>query len=654
VRCAFVVCRDAHRAESARAQLAAERIQRFLRWCVDRGRRKQHEHARSVKDLLLDAQQNILRAKERVARGLQSCFRRRQRRSTDVMASFVLDHSRGSGVCIDESYRSKCAKRIQKAWKRYVDIRLNPYPVGRSSIANVIEAARPGTGSTAARRSIEATRHTAARKIQAQYRRKTIRESLGRLKRVPAAPSASVIQSLIAKLDENHRNGVEPRASLSSLETIEQRRALFECPTVIFRGEQRRSSLLMTTEEARPEDDSGSETPPAVFTRHLANAIQFSASLRCLVCVSGDFGAQGVVDMMRAVGAGKSVRVLAIGPIETGVPSPETSEADQTDPNAPRGRAGAPSAMQTLSKAVRTANFLLEELYLEGNTLLAGEGEGELLAEIVGDFFFARYGHLHTLAVARMHLSDAAAELLAAALSINTALRHLDLHGNRLSDATASAFATRGLPFNSTLRYLNLADNAVASSGASALFQCLERDNHALETLVLSNNNVQNDAVDALRVAWQANAALGSVELAGNLVHADHLRELAAAADERRAVAPTSAELRLFLARRRFSTDCALSPPPLKGSKGGGSTRPAPLSPHRWLQQRVGMDAQALASPIRSPAAAYKARRKPPPRSPGTHSPPPSAPILKRLKGAGGNGARREIKLPALDSRNVW
>lgn len=313
----------------------------------------------------------------------------------------------------------------------------------------------------------------------------------------------------------------------------------------------------------------------------------------------------------------------------------------------------AKSAMQALSKAVRTANFLLEELYLEDNALFTREGEGELLAEIVGDFFFARYGHLHTLVVARMRLSDAAAELLAAALSINTALRHLDLHGNRLGDATASAFATRGLPFNSTLRYLNLADNVVASPGATALFQCLERDNHALETLVLSNNNVQNDAVDALRAAWQANAALGSVELSGNLVHADHLRELAAAADERHAVAPSSAELRLFLARRRFSTDRVLSPPPLKDSMGGASTGPPPLSPHRWMQQRVGMDMQALASPLRPPAVAYKARRKPPPRSPGAPSPSPSVPKLKRLKGAGSNGARRDIKLPALDSRNV-
>lgn len=622
-------------------------------------------------ELLLEAQQRVARAKERVARGLQSCFRRRQhQRSANDIASFVLDQSRASGITKGESYRAKCATRIQNAWKRYANGQQYSSRTGRSSVTNVVEVVRPGTGNAAARRSIEASRDNAARKIQDQYRRKTIRESLRKLKRVPAAPSPSVIQSIVVKIDESHRNGVEPRALLSSLETIEQRRALFECPVMVFRGEQRR---LLSSYEAEPEDESGSDTPPAIFTRHLANAIQFSSSLRCLVCVSGDFGSNGIVEVMKAVGPGKSLRVLGFGPIETGSARLEASDIQPMDSTSPGRRPSAPTAMQTLSKAVRTANFLLEELYLEDNALLADAREGAFLAEIVGDFFFARYGHLHKLVAARMRLSDANAELLAAALSINTVLRHLDLHVNRLGDATATAFATHGLPFNSTLRYLNLSDNVIGSAGASALFLCLERDNHALETLVLTNN-VQNDVVASLRAAWQANAVLSSVELAGNLVHSDHLRELAAAEDERRAVSPASAELRLFLARKRFASDYVTAPlspsSPLRSGRnnnrsGSGGDRSnkrrawetVALSPHRWLQHGVSTDAKELKSPIRSPAAAYKWQRQQQ-QQPPLRSPPPyrqgggggnlDLGALKLRNGAGSNGARR-TKLPALD-----
>lgn len=535
--------------------------------------------------------------------------------------------------------RDACALRIQRSWRTYVRKRYN---VGnyskRNSIANLVECVRPGTGSTSARRSIAANRDQAARKIQGQYRRRTIRESLSKLRRIPAPPSPSAIQTLLATIDSNHSRGIEPRARLTAIHSLEDRRALFENPVVVFQGARK----LFVSDEDRPEVERDDIDQASVSARHVANAIQFSTVLRCLVCISGIFSGARIVSIMKAVATGNQFRVLALGAVDV-----ETQSVISNDKYI--------GAIQTLSRAVRTANFLLEELFFEDNRLLSDSREGSALAEMVGDFFFARYGHLRTLVAARVGLSDANAELLASALSINAVLRHLDLNGNRLSDSTAVSYATKGLPFNSTLKYLNLADNVIGSSGAAALFQCLESSNQTLETLVLTNNNVQNDAVEALRAAWQSNAVLERVDLAGNLVHTDHLRELSSASDERRAVAPSSAELRLFLARKRFTQNTPLSPSRSvlgsstanKGSERLGKRRAkevVALSPHRWLaaQQRE----QKPPSPIRSPVAAYKWQKQQQEQSPASK---PMPGRLKLRKAGVSNGER----LPAL-TRSSW
>lgn len=281
--------------------------------------------------------------------------------------------------------------------------------------------------------------------------------------------------------------------------------------------------------------------------------------------------------------------------------------------------------MQTLSLVLRTANFVLEELVLEDNTLLRDPADGACVAEFLGDFFFARYGRLRRLTLAKMHFSDANAALLGPALAINTVLRYLDLHGNQISDHGAAAIADSGLSCNRTLTYLNLAENAVGSIGARALLNCLAHCNRMLETLVLSNNNVMNDAIPAFTAAWQLNATILHIDLRGNLVHNDHLQSLHSAVEERRAASAAEPELCLFLARKRFaiaSATAAMSPSttarmrsPLKSVSGGSSNgrkgaraAKSALSPTAFLRQ--ARQNEALMPPptafIRSPLAVYK------------------------------------------------
>ncbi|KAH7489086.1 Nucleotide-binding oligomerization domain-containing protein 2 [Phytophthora ramorum] len=269
--------------------------------------------------------------------------------------------------------------------------------------------------------------------------------------------------------------------------------------------------------------------------------------------------------------------------------------------------------MQILSKALCTSNFLLEELYLERNTLLERPQEGEILASIMADYFFARYGRLHTLVVAHMRFSDANGALLGAALATNTVLQKMDLHGNLLSDGAAIAIANDGLAHNKSLRYLNLAENTIGSAGGKALFRCLGSHNRTLETLILRNNHLMSDVMPSLIEAWLVNAVIESVDLAGNLINDRYLAEIQAAAAERREVTPSkdNQELRLLIARKRFGIRDTRSPisrrgigifatplsSPVKGGSRKKKTKNAPLSPKKWLS----VNAPKIISPIAYP-----------------------------------------------------
>ncbi|KAF1790037.1 Leucine-rich repeat domain, L domain-like [Phytophthora cactorum] len=146
-------------------------------------------------------------------------------------------------------------------------------------------------------------------------------------------------------------------------------------------------------------------------------------------------------------------------------------------------------------------------------------------------------------------LIHASGALLGAALAINSVLENLDLHGNLLCDGAAVAIANDGLAHNKTLRYLNLAENRIGSSGGKALFRCLSSHNRSLQTLILRNNYLMNDVVSVLIETWQLNAAIESVELAGNLISDRFVAEIESAAMERLEVSQSTDnhELRLFL-----------------------------------------------------------------------------------------------------------
>ncbi|GMF24134.1 unnamed protein product [Phytophthora lilii] len=517
------------------------------------------------------------------------------------------------------------ALKIQRLWRRYTaGIALG----GRVSSQAHIFLVEQFFSAQRRQTFWEADLDHAARKIQVVYRGKLMRRFLRLLQgRVLAPLCPSPIGKLITKCEMNHQQGTETMAVLYSIDNLDEKRALFDHPVLQLRG------ALVS-----PRPDSPS-TDESFSLQHVVSAIQYSTVLKCLICASGDFKGDRILTILQALQMRKNLRVLALGAIQVATAkgtagherpkvidqpneSVEISENDasseegcikrvsssslarrlQSFPSPPSSppphQKRQSSAMQILSKALCTSNFLLEELYLERNALLEKPQEGAILAGTVADYFFARYGRLHTLVVAHMQFSDANGALLGNALAGNTVLQKLDLHGNLLSDGAATAIANDGLVHNKSLRYLNLAENTIGSAGGKALFKCLGAHNRALQTLILRNNHMMSDVVPPLTDAWQLNAVIEIVELAGNLINDHYLLEIQNASAERRGVTPSkdNQELRLLLARKRFGIRESRSPISRKGigifaspttSPGKCSSRKkkkkAPLSPKKWL-----------------------------------------------------------------------
>ncbi|KAG3009634.1 hypothetical protein PC120_g15531 [Phytophthora cactorum] len=485
------------------------------------------------------------------------------------------------------------AMKIQRLWRWYT---AGQAVVDRSSsqaqvflVEHLFSAQRRQT-------TFEVDLDHAARKIQAVYRGKRMRRFLRMLRaRVPAPPCASPIAALIRKFEANHLKGTETVATLHSIDNLDEKRSLFDRPVL------------------------------------------YSSVLKSLICESGDFKGDRILKILQALQSRRTLRILALGNIsiiEKGRPTkqdPDTANDQDIDAFSPLGRqlivlssppsSPAPhhkrqlSPMQLLSKALCTSNFLLEELYLERNELLRKPQEGAIVAEIVADYFFARYGHLHTLVIAHMHFSDASGALLGAALAINSVLENLDLHGNLLCDGAAVAIANDGLAHNKTLRYLNLAENRIGSSGGKALFRCLSSHNRSLQTLILRNNYLMNDVVSVLIGTWQVNAAIESVELAGNLISDRFVAEIESAAMERLEVSQSTDnhQLRLLLARKRFGIRDSRSvisrkvigifstpfTSPGKSRDCNKTKKSAPLSPKKWLSANT----PKIISPIAFPTS---------------------------------------------------
>lgn len=657
VRRSFRVRRDAHRQTVRRERAAAQCLQRFfLRHC---SAHKESE-AVSPSELLFRAQRRVAQAKARVAWNVQQLYRRRWRGANSASSSLFPASLQAEQQQLQ--LRDASATVIQRAWCRCLARRDLGTRAASDSAKVLVQQLRRGHERQHEQQPMPegADLDTVARKIQALYRGTRIRRSLSKIRRVLAPPSPSPIAALIERCETNHRQGLESCVTLRRVQSVDEKRALFDNAVVILD--------LRSAESARGEDAENT-VAPLFSLQSVMSAIEHSPLLWCLVCTGGDWRDGRIASLLSTLKSSRSLRVLGLRGIATDLEAEEGEDAirrskqrqrrhsfapEQDDDNrhdnddkterlvepsaTPLGvlhRAACTQAhsnigtqepqqrpMQLLSQALRTANFLLEELYLEDNALVQAPGDGACVAAFVGDFFFARYGRLTTLALVRMRFSDANAALLGAALAINTVLTRLDLGGNLIGDSGSAAIATRGLARNQGLTYLSLADNSVGSAGATALFKCLANSNRTLETLVLSNNNVRNDAIPELATAWQQNATLMCVDLRGNLIHSDHLETLRQAIDERRQLFAAEPELRLFFARKRFAlnstealnqvgTSRARSPlKSVQSSKASGrGKRPAKLalSPKAFLKQ-ARQTTDTLVSPafIHSPAAVYR------------------------------------------------
>ncbi|GMF44858.1 unnamed protein product [Phytophthora fragariaefolia] len=530
------------------------------------------------------------------------------------------------------------ALKIQRLWRRYT---AGKAVGGRVSSQAQILLVEHFFAAQRRQTVLVADLNHAARKIQTAYRGRLMRRFLQILqRRVLAPPCASAIDTLLAKCERNHQAGTETMAVLHSIDNLNEKRSLFDHPVLVLRG----ARVIQ-----RPDTPS---TDESFSLQHVVSAIKYSQVLKCLICASGDFKGDRILTLLQALQTRRNLRVLALGEISTiaikaysiqdsneQTMAPVTSEWSIRDDNA-RSEHLSPStplvrrllslpsppsspqphqkrqlsAMHALSKTLCTSNFLLEELYFERNSLLVKPQEGAVLAGIVADYFFARYGHLHTLVVAHMRFSDANGALLGAALAINTILQKLDLHGNLISDGAAIAIANDGLAHNSTLHYLNLAENRIGSVGGKVLFKCLGSSNRSLQTLILRNNHLMSDVMLPLIEAWQMNAVIEIVELAGNLINDQYLIDFQTASAERREITPAkeNQELRLLLARRRFGIRDIRSPISRRGiglfssplsspGKGGGlkvKKKNTPLSPKKWLSANTPKVISPIAFPM--------------------------------------------------------
>ncbi|KAI9981842.1 hypothetical protein PInf_009621 [Phytophthora infestans] len=611
----FRPLRDAQRREILRQQDAAQRIQHFLRrYCCPA------KSSPPVDDLLFRAQQKLVRDKERLAAMLGRLHRRwkraKSRKESVLLFALQAEATEQRRIIVENA----SATKIQRLWRWYTAGQALEDRTSSQAQVFLVEHLF-----SAQRRQItfEVDLNHAARQIQAVYRGKRMRRFLQILRtRLPAPPCVSPVATLIGNCEANHRKGTETMATLHSIDSLDEKRSLFDHPVLVLRG----ARVL-----SRPDSPSSSERFPL---QHVVSAIQYSSVLKSLICASGDFEGDRILKILHALQSRRTLRILALGGISVEEKGPSNQDSDATNcQNVNERKTGTTSSplgqlvvvqsplvpyqksplspMQLLSKALCTSNFLLEELYLERNELLRTPQEGAIVAGVVADYFFARYGHLHTLVIAHMHLSDANGALLGAALVINTVLQKLDLHGNLLYDGAAIAIANDGLAFNETLRYLNLAENRIGSSGGKALFRCLNASNRALQTLILNNNYLMNDVVPILAETWQVNAVIESVELAGNLIHDRCVAEIQSAVAERREVAPSTDnhELRLLLARKRFGAHDTRSPFSRRGinfstpftspGKNKNKKTNTPLSPKKWLSTNT----PKISSPIAFPTS---------------------------------------------------
>lgn len=135
----------------------------------------------------------------------------------------------------------------------------------------------------------------------------------------------------------------------------------------------------------------------------------------------------------------------------------------------------------------------LEILVLAGNPLLMTAGTSH-----VQSLLLAPGSKLAYLDLSGTGLGSTGVELLASALTQNTALREFNLDGNLLGDQGAIKLS-KGLEENETLTALHLRSNCITARGAKALASAIKH-NHNYLTLTLGDNPLRNTS-EGLEVA---------------------------------------------------------------------------------------------------------------------------------------------------------
>ncbi|ETW09491.1 hypothetical protein H310_00061 [Aphanomyces invadans] len=454
------------RSERLRVYNAACRIQRRFR---------------TIRSNALLHTRHILRhKKERLAVNLQRLYRRKK----SLLVRFLQRQAqRKQDEARNILRRGKCVK-IQTWWRRRRAAWMQDEPINEASF--LLERLLRGHD---ALMKDEKDLDFYARRIQALYRGRQDRLCLRGLRRVRMPPVPSIVHRLI---QEAHATGRGNVAVLSDPTAPPLTAALRDMM-------HRRHATMVVAFQAPPQ--------PATWSTMSTMLKQGGGAAVETLLVGGGSrirgtGMSALVEALRGNQL-KHLRVLGIGRNEIVADGPGCMPC------------------RDLSTCLQTAHFQLRHLIVEDNNLT--DVGAMHVASAIGDYFFGRYGHLERLVLGRVGLTDAACQAFGQALSINTVLRTLDLHGNRIHDEGASALAT-GFHKSRTLQTLDLSENGVGTVGAKALFRAMETS--AVMNLVLLNNNVKNDVMGALAALLKAKDQGCVVDLHGNLIHADNMVEI--------------------------------------------------------------------------------------------------------------------------------
>lgn len=213
----------------------------------------------------------------------------------------------------------------------------------------------------------------------------------------------------------------------------------------------------------------------------LARILPAHDETETLSLANGNVGDQGLTSLASILGkvnitsldlSGNNLSAAAATSLEAGLRANKTLANIDLSKNK-LGDDGAATVSSALSK-----HGPLASLNLSGNGL--GAASGTSLKENLGG------SSLSKLTLRDNKLGDAGSAEVAALLSTNGNITHVDLAGNEIGDEGAQALAAV-IKDNANLVSINLADNDIGSTGLSAIESALQ-SNHVVIVCDLSNN----------------------------------------------------------------------------------------------------------------------------------------------------------------------